>query len=69
MDTQSLGKVLGEMAVRSKGMTILDFTRAIQRAEGNFDCFGTAADGVCDQDRCLWREDCFILSAAGKKKS
>jgi hypothetical protein len=32
--------------------------RAIQRAEGNFDCFGTAVAGICDQIDCLWREDC-----------
>ncbi|MBM4135370.1 MAG: SAP domain-containing protein [Nitrospira sp.] len=32
--------------------------RAIQRTEGNFDCFGTAVSGECDQLDCLWREDC-----------
>jgi hypothetical protein len=32
--------------------------RAIQRAEGNFDCFGTATSDVCDQAGCLWRTDC-----------
>ncbi|KPL18107.1 MAG: hypothetical protein AMJ92_09475 [candidate division Zixibacteria bacterium SM23_81] len=34
-----------------------DLIRQIQRAEGNFDCFGTATD-YCDQLRCWWREDC-----------
>lgn len=32
--------------------------RAIQKAEGNFDCFGRATAGICDQVNCLWREDC-----------
>jgi hypothetical protein len=32
--------------------------RAIQRAEGNFDCFGTAVAGICDQMNCMWRKDC-----------
>ncbi|MDA8433331.1 MAG: 2Fe-2S iron-sulfur cluster-binding protein, partial [Nitrospiraceae bacterium] len=32
--------------------------RAIQRAEGNFDCFGSARSGHCSQDDCLWRQDC-----------
>lgn len=36
--------------------------RAIQRAEGNFDCYATAYDGVCDQYQCLWREDCFAAA-------
>ena len=32
--------------------------KMIQTEEGNFDCFGSAYDGVCDQANCLWREDC-----------
>jgi hypothetical protein len=32
--------------------------RAIQRAEGNFECFGAATSGECDQTNCLWRTDC-----------
>lgn len=39
-----------------------DLIKAIQRKEGNFDCFATATVGNCDQADCLWREDC--LSAA-----
>lgn len=31
--------------------------KAIQRKEGNFDCFGSAKN-VCDQANCLWRKDC-----------
>ena len=34
--------------------------RAIQRAEGNFVCFGTAAAGICDQMTCSWRDDCLV---------
>ena len=37
--------------------------RAIQRKEGNFDCFATAISGFCDQDTCLWRRDCFEAAA------
>lgn len=42
-----------------------ELIRTIQLREGNFDCFGTATDGICDQTRCLWRSDCFL---AAKKK-
>ena len=38
--------------------TKVDLIRTIQKAEGNFPCFGTAADGVCDQTACCWRTDC-----------
>ena len=35
--------------------------KAIQRKEGNFDCFG-AAMVYCDQGKCLFREDCLVSS-------
>jgi hypothetical protein len=31
--------------------------KKIQKAEGNFDCFGTVIN-FCDQNACLWRIDC-----------
>jgi hypothetical protein len=43
-------KILG----KSKKVELI---RIIQRAEGNFDCFGTAMN-YCDQLSCLWRKDC-----------
>jgi hypothetical protein len=36
-----------------------DLIRTIQRAEGLFDCYATAYQGICDQLVCAWREDCF----------
>ena len=35
-----------------------EIIRSIQRAEGNFDCFGTAIGGECNQNECAWRADC-----------
>jgi len=32
--------------------------KAIQRKEGNFDCFGTAVSNNCTQMACCWRADC-----------
>lgn len=46
-----------KLGVRSSRMKKQDLIRAIQKAEGNFPCFGTAA-GYCDQLKCCWREDC-----------
>jgi len=34
-----------------------DLIRAIQRTEGNFECFATS-NGTCDQISCYWRQDC-----------
>ncbi len=44
--------------IRVGNMKKDNIIRAIQRAEGNFDCFGTAKAGFCDQADCLWRKDC-----------
>jgi hypothetical protein len=40
------------------GVTKTELIRRVQKAEGNFDCFGTAKD-YCDQFQCCFREDCF----------
>ena len=53
-----------QLGIRSPRMEKAEFIRAIQRAEGNFDCFGTAAGEECSQEGCLWREECFRVSVA-----
>lgn len=52
------------MGVSTKGIGKAELVRAVQRAEGNFDCFGTAVEGECDQEDCMWREDCFAEAIA-----
>jgi hypothetical protein len=47
-----------EKGVKAGNMKKENIIRAIQRSEGNFDCFGTAVSGECDQTNCLWRNDC-----------
>jgi len=44
------------------GMSKIDIIHRLQREEGNFDCYGTAFSGVCDQESCRWRDDCFEAS-------
>ncbi len=43
-------------------LTKTELIRKIQTVEGNFSCFATARDGVCDQASCCWRNDCFAAS-------
>lgn len=38
-----------------------ELIRSIQRREGNFECFATAAASVCDQTGCCWRERCLTM--------
>jgi hypothetical protein len=40
------------------GLSKTELIRRVQKAEGNFDCFGTAKD-YCDQFQCCFRDDCF----------
>ncbi|EAY57249.1 SAP domain-containing protein [Leptospirillum ferriphilum] len=51
-----------------------DLIRALQRLEGNFDCFGSAREGICSQLECLWRTDCLeqkgdTAGTSGRKKT
>jgi len=48
------------------GLSKAELIRRVQRAEGNFDCFGTVKD-YCDQFQCCFRDDCLNLSGAKEK--
>jgi hypothetical protein len=43
------------------GLSKTELIRRVQKAEGNFDCFGTVKD-YCDQFHCCFRDDCLSLS-------
>jgi hypothetical protein len=60
-DTITL-KAVKDLA-KSKGinpgkMKKAEIIKNIQRVEGNFDCFGSATAGYCDQQGCLWITIC-----------
>lgn len=59
MNPASLESFLVEMGVSRNPATLAAAIRFVQRAEGNFDCFGTA-DGDFDPWERTWRE---LLSA------
>jgi len=63
MKIQDIRKMAGKHKIDSFGMTKMQMIRALQKAEGNFDCYGRAASGFCDQGACLWKEDCLKDSA------
>ena len=66
MQMQEIRTKAKEFGLKTGKQTKVDLVRQIQVAEGNFSCFATATDGVCDQMDCIWREDCF---ASAKKKT
>lgn len=57
MKIQNIKKKAKSLGINAGKMKKTDLIRAIQRAEGNFDCFGSATD-YCDQLNCAWRGDC-----------
>jgi predicted metal-binding transcription factor (methanogenesis marker protein 9) len=46
-----------KFGIKTARMKKEDLIRAVQVAEGNFPCFGSAA-GYCDQEACCWIDDC-----------
>lgn len=66
MQMQEIRSKAKEFGLKVAKQTKVELVRSIQVAEGNFSCFATATDGVCDQMACSWRDDCF---AAAKKKA
>jgi hypothetical protein len=62
MNMQEIRAIAKKQKIDFARMTKIDIIHTLQRNEGNFDCYGTAYDGVCDQSACLWREDCLDAS-------
>ena len=68
--------IASSYGIKTAKLSKAELIRLIQRHEGNFDCFGSAASGYCDQDDCSWREDSIPAQkkatqkkAAAKKKT
>ncbi len=58
MTLKEIKEIAREKGVKAGKMKKDELVRAIQLAEGNFDCYGTAMTGDCSQSDCFWRSDC-----------
>lgn len=58
MKIEKIKTIAKAKGVKAGNLKKPELIQAIQRAEGNFDCFGSATSGYCDQTGCLWRDDC-----------
>lgn len=65
MNLPQIRSIASSIGIKPGKLNKTDLVRAIQREEGAFDCFATASEGVCDQEACLWREDCFASAKKG----
>lgn len=66
MQIQAIRNIAKGHDIPSSKLTKAELIRSIQKAEGNFDCFGSARDGLCDQHACSWREDCLPTPVSAK---
>ncbi len=57
MRMDEIREIAKPLGIKTARMKKIDIVREIQKAQGNFPCFGTA-DDYCDQATCLFREDC-----------
>ncbi len=64
MKLQEIKTIARAKGIKTVNIKKPDLIREIQKAEDNFDCYGSATSGFCEQSNCLWRKDCleFIKS-------
>ena len=58
MQIRKIKEIAKRNGVDPGRMSKTDLIRAIQRAEGNLDCFATTRVNECNQQNCLWLKDC-----------
>ena len=63
---QEIREIAKDYGIKTARISKQDLIKEIQRTEGNFDCFATAASGECDQLGCLWRDDCLTMAKKAK---
>ncbi len=58
MKVKEIKAIAGRQGINPGTMKKGELIRAIQKAEGNSDCFATQKAKECNQAHCLWRNDC-----------
>jgi len=61
MKINDIRRMAKAMNINTYKMKKLDMIRAIQRVENNLECFGTERINYCNEDDCLWKNDCLMI--------
>jgi len=61
-DVRKMAKGMNINTYRMKKKKII---RSIQQAENNMACFATERVATCNEDKCLWRDDCLSTRTPG----
>ena len=65
MKMKAIMKMAQDLGVENaQGMDKPELILAIQQKEGFSPCYATAQKGSCDQEACLWYDDCMEDSRA-----
>lgn len=67
MHINQIRKIAKKMEINTYGMTKVVIIRTVQRSENNIPCFATERAEICNEDMCLWREDCISANKRPKK--
>jgi hypothetical protein len=58
MNIKEITRIAKSRGIKPSKLNKSSLIRTIQLQEGNFDCFGSAYIGECNQHQCSWRNDC-----------
>jgi len=58
MKTNEIKEIAVQHYIKTDKAKKADLIRAIQRAEGNAQCFDSNSSGECGQEGCVWRDGC-----------
>ena len=64
MNMKTIRHLAKSLNVETSKLSKTELIKKIQLTEGNFDCYGSASTGECDQIDCAWRNDCLSESMA-----
>jgi len=60
MKMQLIRDIAQDRGIKAGKMSKVNLVREIQRLEGSNTCFATDINGQCEQDQCLWHDDCSV---------
>ncbi len=66
MKLEEIRNIAKARSIHPGKLSKIELVKTIQAEEGNFDCFGSAVDGECDQLGCSWRDDCLSSARSGE---
>jgi len=62
MDFKEIRKQAKNMGINLFQKNKMEIIRSIQREENNIDCYGRPRVEFCQEQACLWRNDCLSLN-------